>query len=118
MRVERLVIEAGDNTLTLDLHPRLTVVAGMGQVERESLVGEVIGALAGSRPGLHVEIEERSGRHLALFRPTAGRHRIVDVDLAQDVTAEFTDADGDCNLLDHARPRLPVSSPDDAVRRR
>lgn len=99
MRVERLVIEAGDNTLTLDLHPRLTVVAGMGRIERESLVGELIGALQGSRPGLHVELEERSGRHLAVFRPTVGRHRIVDVDQAQDVTTEFTGADGECNLL-------------------
>jgi hypothetical protein len=99
MRVERLVIEAGVNTLTLDLHPRLTVVAGMGSVERQSLVGELIGALAGTRSGLHLEIEDRRGRHLAVFRPATGRHRIVDVDRATDVTAEFTDANGDCNLL-------------------
>lgn len=101
MRLERLVIEAGENTLTIDLHPRLTVVAGMGRIERESLIGEVVGALRGSRPGLHVELEERSGRHLAVFRPPAGRHRIVDVDRATDVSAEFTDAGGSCNLLDH-----------------
>lgn len=99
MRVERLVIEAGENTLTLDLHPRLTVVAGMGRVEREGLVGELIGALGGSRPGLHLELEERSGRHLAVFRPTSGRPRIVDVDRARDVTPEFADDDGSCNLL-------------------
>ena len=101
MRVERLVIEAGENTLTLDLHPRLTVVAGIGRVEREGLVGELIGALGGSRPGLHLELEERSGRHLAVFRPTSGRPRIVDVDRAQDVTAEFAGADGGCSLLAH-----------------
>ena len=99
MRVERLVIEAGENTLTLDLHPRLTVVAGMGRVERESLVGELIGALGGTRAGLHLELEERSGRHLAVFRPTRGRQRIVDVDRAVDVTSEFADAQGECNLL-------------------
>jgi hypothetical protein len=99
MRVERLVIEAGNNTLTLDLHPRLTVLAGMGPVERESLVGELIGALGGSRPGLHLELEERSGRHLAVFRPTSGRHRIVDLDRARDVTAEFSDEHGGCTLL-------------------
>jgi hypothetical protein len=99
MRVERVVIEAGENTLTLDLHPRLTVVAGMGRVERESLVGELIGALGGTRPGLHLEVEDRRGRHLAVFRPTSGRHRIVDVDRASDITAEFSDADGECNLL-------------------
>jgi hypothetical protein len=101
MRVERLVVEAGDNTFTLDLHPRLTVVAGMGRIERESLVGELLGALSGSRTGLHLEVEERSGRHLAVFRPTVGRQRIVDVDRARDVTTEFTDDDGGCNLLGH-----------------
>ena len=99
MRVERLVIEAGENTLTLDLHPRLTVVAGMGQVERESLVGELIGALAGTRPGLHLELEDRGAGTSPCSGPPPGRHRIVDVDRARDVTAEFTDADGDCNLL-------------------
>ncbi len=99
MRLERLVIEAGESTLTLELHPRLTVVAGMGRVERESLVGELVGALDGGRPGLHVELEERSGRHLAVFRPTVGRHRIVDVDLARDVSDEFTDDGGTCTLL-------------------
>jgi hypothetical protein len=99
MRVERLVIEAGENTLTLDLHPRLTVVADMGKVERESLVGELIGSLAGTRSGLHVELEERAGRHLAVFRPSNGRHRVVDVDRARDVTADLTGADGGCDLL-------------------
>ena len=46
MRVERVVIEAGENTFTLDLHPRLTVVAGMGRVERDSLIGEIVGDVA------------------------------------------------------------------------
>lgn len=101
MRVERLVIEAGDDTFTLDLHPRLTVVAGMGRVERESLIGELIGALGGSRAGVHVELEEQSGRHLAVFRPTVGQHRIVDVDRARDVTRELSGADGACDLLSH-----------------
>jgi hypothetical protein len=99
MRVERFVMEAGENTLTLDLHRRLTVVAGMGHLERESLVGELIGALAGTRSGLHLELEDRQGRHLAVFRPYSGRHRVVDVDRARDITGELTDADGECNLL-------------------
>ncbi len=101
MRLERLVIEAGENTFTLDLHQRLTVVAGMGEGERNSLIGEIIGALGGSRSGVHVELEERSGRHLAVFRPAAGRHRVVDVDQVRDVTAQLSDADGACDLLEH-----------------
>jgi hypothetical protein len=101
MRVERLVIESGEHTFTLDLHPRLTIVAGMGRVERESLIGEIVGALGGSRPGVHVELEERSGRHLAVFRPTNGKHRIVDVDRARDITAQMADELGTCDLLEH-----------------
>jgi hypothetical protein len=101
MRVERLVIEAGEHTFTLDLHPRLTIVAGMGRLERDSLIGEIVGALGGSRPGVHVELEERSGRHLAVFRPTNGQHRIVDVDRARDITAQMADGLGNCDLLEH-----------------
>lgn len=101
MRVERLVIEASDNTFTLDLHPRLTVVAGMGRVERDSLIGELVGALGGSRAGVHIELEERDGRHLAVFRPTGGQARVVDVDRARDVTAELAGDDGAADLLAH-----------------
>jgi hypothetical protein len=99
MRVERLVIEAGSNTFTLDLNPKLTVVAGMGQVERESLIGELIGSLSGNRPGVHVEIEDGKGRHLAVFRPEGAAHRIVDVDTAEDVSREHQQEDGHLDLL-------------------
>jgi hypothetical protein len=101
VRLERLVFEAGESTFTLDLHPRLTVVAGMGQVERDSLIGEIIGALGGSRGGVHVELEERSGRHLAIFRPPTGRHRVVDVDQVRDVTGQLSDDAGSFDLLSH-----------------
>jgi len=100
MRLERLVIEAGDSAFTLDLHPRLTVVAGMGHEERDSLIAEVIGSLGGSQSGVHVEITERSGRHLAIFRPTDGGHRVVDVDVARDVTADLSDPSGAGDLLE------------------
>lgn len=101
MRVQRLVIESGEDTFTLDLHPRLTVVAGMGPLERDSLIGEIVGALGGSRSGVHVELVERSGRHLALFRPTVGAHRVVDVDEATDLSAMLAGDDGACDLLRH-----------------
>lgn len=99
MRYERLVIEAGDRTFTLDLHPRLTVIAGVGRLERESLAGELVGALAGSRPGVHLELVQDSGRRLAVFRPRGGRPLVVDVNEAVDVSAEFTGAAGRVDLL-------------------
>lgn len=99
MRVERLVIEAGPNTVSLELHPRLTVVAGLGRLEREALAGELLAALASNRTGVHLEAVEDGGRRLAVFRPAGGRARVVDVDRAVDVTREFVDGEGRINLL-------------------
>ena len=73
MHYERLVIEAGENTFTLSLHPKLTVIAGVGRLEREGLVSELVGALSSSRAGVHLEMVEDSGRHLAVFRPHGAR---------------------------------------------
>ena len=39
-------------------------------MERESLAGELLGALGPSRPGVHLEVTTDDGRHLAVFRPT------------------------------------------------
>lgn len=84
----RMVIEAGRHTIALDLHPRLTVVTGLGEVERESLAGELLGALGPSRSGIHVEVVTDDGRHLAAFRPVNGRARLVDVEAATDITPD------------------------------
>ena len=101
VQFERLVIEAGTNSFTLPLHPRLTVIAGLGQVERDSLIGELVGALGSSRTGVHAEIVDDAGRHLAVFRPEGGRHRVVDIDDATDVSSSFADASGRIDLLAH-----------------
>ena len=42
MRFQRLLLESAGATVTVDLHPRLTVVAGVGELERESLVTELL----------------------------------------------------------------------------
>jgi len=102
VRYERLVIQAGSNSFSLDLHPRLTVIAGVGKLERDGLVGELIGALGASRTGVHAEIVRDDGRHLAVFRPEGGRHRIVDIGNATDVSKEFTTPEGRLDLLAHA----------------
>jgi hypothetical protein len=99
---ERLVIEAGDNTFTLDLHPRLTVVGSVGQIEREGLIGELVGALGAGRPGVHLELVSDGGARFAIFRPYGSRHQVVDVDGAADVTADFSDEEGRIDLLGRA----------------
>jgi len=103
VRYERLVIEAGSTTFSLAFHPSLTVIAGVGELERESLCGELIGALGRSRSGVHLELVTDDGRRLAVFRPATGRHRVVDIDEAADVTREFLDPDGEVDLFAHAQ---------------
>jgi hypothetical protein len=94
--MSRMVIEAGGHTIALDLHPRLTVITGLGEVERESLAGELLSALGPSRPGVHIEVVTDDERHLAVFRPTRGPARLVDVAAASDITPD--DAQGGVDL--------------------
>lgn len=95
----RLILEAGPNHVTVPFHPRLTVVAGVGRAERESLVGELIGALVGGRGGAHLEVVDATGRHLAVVRPPDGDDRVIDLAMRTDVTEELRGADGGIDLL-------------------
>lgn len=101
VRLQRLVIEGDRATIGLDLHPRLTVITGVGEVERQSLTSELIGALAASRSGIHLELVADDGSHLAVFRPRGGRHRIVDVGAATDVTDAMGAGEGADLLAAH-----------------
>lgn len=102
MRFERLVIDNGDHTLAVDLHPRLTVLTGLGQLERDALTTELIGALSSSRPGVHLELQADSGTRFAVFRPEGAAARVIDIDNRMDVTQQFTDAQGRIDLLARA----------------
>lgn len=100
MRFQRLLLESAGATVTVDLHPRLTIVAGVGELERQSLVTELLGGLAGSRPGTHLEVVDDSGRRLGVMHPSGGgRDRVIELTTQQDVTVEFVDDDGRVNLL-------------------
>jgi hypothetical protein len=102
VRYERLVIEADENTFTLELHPRLTVIAGVGQLEREGLTSELVGALGSTRAGVHAEIVADNGSRYAVFRPVGSRHRVVSIDTASDVSDRFRNAAGEIDLLARA----------------
>jgi hypothetical protein len=99
MRFERLVIEADDNTFSLDFHPRLTVIAGVGRLEREGLINELVGSLTSSRAGVHAEVIADTGNRFAIFRPHGARARVIDIDASSDVTDRFADESGAIDLL-------------------
>lgn len=102
MRFERLVIDSGDHSMAVDIHPRLTVLTGLGQFERDALATEIIGALSSSRPGVHLELQSDSGQRFAVFRPEGAEPRVIDIDNRLDVTSSFTDSDGRIDLLARA----------------
>lgn len=114
MRIERLVTETEFHSVALDFHPRLTVIGGLDARDREELVDEVLAGLAGVRSGIHLELLADSGSRFAVFRPSAARHRIVEIDTRLDVTESFADADGRIDLL--RRSDLDVESARCAVR--
>src|SRR5690606_30907290 len=92
------VIGSGEHTLSADFHPDLTVIRGLSPSTREALAGEVIDALAGARPGVHLELRA-DGRSLTVFRPETGRHRVVDTDSVRDVTEDHLGPDGEIDLF-------------------
>jgi len=98
VRINRVAVESGDRTFALDLSPNVTVVAGVGRLERDGLVNELIGALNSERAGVHLELTDDDGTHLAVFRPHGGRHRVVDVTHGRDVTDSY-DRAGTIDLL-------------------
>lgn len=98
VRLERLVIDSGEHTLATDFHPKLTVIGGLRRAAREALAGEVVDALAGARPGIHLELEQ-GGHSLTVFRPANGKHRVIDTDTVTDVTEAHLGADGSIDLF-------------------
>jgi hypothetical protein len=99
MRFDRLVIEADENTFSLEFHPRLTVISGVGQLERDGLITELVGSLSSSRAGVHAEIVADNGNRFAVFRPFGARPRVIDVEASADVSSRFADDDGQIDLL-------------------
>ena len=99
VRYQRLILESGGNAVTLRFHDRLTVIAGLGAQERDGLVGEIIGGLAGTRQGTHLEILDDTSRRLAVLRNRGREHRVVDLETGTEVTGEFARPDGNVDLL-------------------
>jgi hypothetical protein len=114
VQFDRLAIEAGDATFALTFDPHLTVIAGVGKLERDGLIGELLGALGAGRSGVHLEITSDAGARYTVRRPGSGPHQVIDVASGQDATAEFTTADGTVNVL--AKAGLSVEAASEGMR--
>lgn len=101
MQFERLVIEAGEHTFSLAFGDALTVIAGVGELEREGLLTELVSAMGTGREGVHLQVCSDAGNRFTIFRPIGGVTRVIDLDSSTDVTASFA-ADGEVDLLRRA----------------
>src|SRR2546421_12389455 len=95
MRYQRLALEYGSIAFTLPLHPRLTVISGVGAPEREGLVGELLGAMTGTRRGVRLEVTDDQGRAYEIVRGERSEDdRIIDIETGVDVTPQFRSSAG------------------------
>lgn len=114
MHFERLTIEAENAEYSLDLGRHMTVIAGVGSLERDGLINELIGALGEGRSGVHLRLSSDAGTRFTVSRPVGKPHTVVDSDNALDMTGSFTTGDGRVNLLE--RSGLAVESARSAIR--
>ena len=100
MHWERLILSSPESSVTVRFHPRLTVVVGVGPLEREGVTSELLGALGGPRPGTNLELLGGDGRRIAVLRPGWGLgDRVLDPETGEDLTGRYETPDGRLDLL-------------------
>lgn len=95
------MIEAGEHTFTLAFGDTMTVIAGVGELEREGLLTELVAAMGPGREGVHLQVCSDAGNRFTIFRPIGGPTRVIDLDSSRDVTESFA-VDGTVDLLGRA----------------
>lgn len=69
MRIRRLELITATGRSALRLHDDVTVVTGLGRLEREALSVELIGAIGPGRSGLCVDVTMADGSRIDVVRP-------------------------------------------------
>src|SRR3984893_13315256 len=99
MRYQRLILEASSAAETLTFNPRLTVIAGLGREQREGVISELLGVMAGVRRDTRLDLLDDAGRHLSVRRAaTPDRDKVLNTDDAHEVSLEFLNG-GNLDLL-------------------
>jgi hypothetical protein len=121
MRFQQLVLQAGSSEVTLAFHPRLTVIGGLGREEREGVISELLGVMAGVRENTRLDLVDDAGRRLSVRRASAhDRDKVLNLENAHEISLEYLNG-GRIDLLhalgldlDRARRRCRLS-PDDII---
>lgn len=109
MRLQRVSVEIPHrDTISFDVHPRLTVLTGVPRMERPIIADLVLSTLCTDRAGIHAEVALDSGQQLALFRPDGSDHLAVDIGASADVSSTFRDTKGRISVIDNADDVVPL----------
>jgi hypothetical protein len=101
MRFERLTLTSGTTSVSMPFHPRLTVIAGVGQLERDSITSELLGALSGAKRRSRLELVDDRGRRLVIERHDSdpAQDKVFDAASGADVTKELRTSGGQVDIL-------------------
>ena len=99
MRYGRLTLGSGKSAPSIAFHPRLTVIAGVGPLERDCLIGELIGALSGTRRGTSLELIDDDGLTLVVDRSDERGSDTVKTPEGDVLTSSYTSDRGRVDLL-------------------
>ncbi len=98
MRIRRLELITPTERSSLRLHHDLTVVTGLGRLEREAMSVELIGAIGPGRSGLCVDMSMADGSRVNVIRPLDDAPFAFDEDTGRDRSRDFRP--GDCGPID------------------
>ena len=102
VELQRLVVEDSEMALAVDFHSGLTVAFHENPAVRARFIDRLIDGLGPGHPGVHLELTDAQNRHLAVFRPHGNRHRVIDIDSAQDISAQYASPDDRVDVLGRA----------------
>ena len=102
MELQRLVVEDHENALAIDFHHGLTIAFHENPAVRARFIDAFINGLGPGRDGLHLELTDVQNRNLAIFRPLGGRHRVIDIDRAVDISAQYVAPNDRVDVLGRA----------------
>lgn len=99
VRLSRLVLETNKNRISLQFHPRMTVMAGIPAPARDHLIQEILGGFTGDRSGIHLELRSGADRRITVVRPRNGEHRVDAPDDRVALSEDYRTADGKLDVL-------------------
>jgi hypothetical protein len=99
VRIDRVVTSENNSTSIVELHPQLTVIAGLDANAHRDFAQKIVGALGVTEDGTHVEFSDSEDSRYVAFRGDTGAHMVLDAATGEDHSNEFLDEQGRIDVL-------------------